>query len=388
LDAGVSVNAGDRPATSAEVGVLKTSCVTNGAFDLSENKVVLEPDEQKRVTECVRGGTVIISRMNTVALVGANAYVESDAANVFLPDRLWAAKPAPDANMRFLAYILGSDRGRRAMSELAAGSSGSMKNIAKSAVLNLLIPVPEADEQEKITDCLTSLDKVIAAQTWKVSALKKYRRGLMQQLFPREGETLPRLRFPEFRDEPEWKEVKAGSLFANRTERGADALPLYSVTMTNGLVKRTSLDRRIDDIAEAAGNKKAHRHDVAYNMMRMWQGASGVAREDCMVSPAYVVLAPQMGVNSDFYGYLFKLPQMLRMFTAHSRGLTEDRLRLYYQDFSGIPLPQPDVREQRRIAESLSALDIRIAIEFDKLDALKTHKRGLMQQLFPSPKAV
>lgn len=84
LDAGVSVNAGDRPATPAEIGVLKTSCVTNGVFEPSENKVVLEPEEQERVTECVRGGTIIISRMNTPALVGANAYVENDLANVFL----------------------------------------------------------------------------------------------------------------------------------------------------------------------------------------------------------------------------------------------------------------------------------------------------------------
>lgn len=384
LDAGVSVNAGDRPAASAEIGVLKTSCVTNGVFDLSENKVVLDTDEQTRVTECVLGGTIIISRMNTPALVGANAYVESGATNIFLPDRLWAAKPVPDANMRFVAYILGSDRGRGALSELAAGSSGSMKNIAKSAVLELFVSVPEPDEQKKIADCLSSLDELIATQGRKVEALKTYKRGLMQQLFPREGETLPRLRFPEFRDAPAWKEVKAGTLFANRTERGDDSLPIYSVTMTDGLVKRASLNRRIDDLAEATGNKKAYRHDIAYNMMRMWQGACGVASEDCMVSPAYVVLSPQSNVHSQFYGYLFKLPQMLRLFTSHSRGLTEDRLRLYYPDFSSIPLPQPDETEQKLIADCLSALDTRIATECRRLVEFKSHKKGLMQQLFPS----
>src|SRR5207249_3813844 len=125
----------------------------------------------------------------------------------------------------------------------------------------------------------------------------------------------------------------------------------------------------IDDLAEAAGNKKAYRYDIAYNMMRMWQGACGVAGEECMVSPAYVVLAPQSSAHSPFYGYVFKLPQMLRMFTSHSRGLTEDRLRLYYQDFSGIPVPQPAVREQEQIANCLLALDARIATESVKMDA-------------------
>jgi type I restriction enzyme S subunit len=241
------------------------------------------------------------------------------------------------------------------------------------------------NEQQKIADCLAPLDEVIAAQGRKVEAMKTYKRGLMQRLFPREGETVPRLRFPTFRDGSEWKEVKAGSLFANRSERGDDSLPIYSVTMTDGLVRRTSLDRRIDDLADATGNKKAYRYDIAYNMMRMWQGACGVAGEDCMVSPAYVVLLPRSGVHSPFYGYLFKLPQILRLFTSHSRGLTEDRLRLYYQDFSGIPLPQPEVREQEQIASCLLALDARIATESVKIGALKDHKRGLMRQLFPAP---
>ncbi|MBW8831435.1 MAG: restriction endonuclease subunit S [Burkholderiales bacterium] len=285
----------------------------------------------------------------------------------------------------FLSYFLNGPK-RREVAKVAQGDT--VVHLYSSQLGQLPIAFPEKGEQQKIADCLTALDEVIAAYGQRVAGLMTYKRGLMQQLFPREGETIPRLRFPEFRNDPEWKEVKAGTLFANRSERGEDALPIYSVTMTDGLVKRTSLDRRIDDLAEAAGNKKVLRHDIAYNMMRMWQGACGVARVDCMVSPAYVVLAPKMGVRSDFYGYLFKLPQMLRLFTAHSRGLTEDRLRLYYQGFSSIPLPQPDVREQRQIADFLSALDTRIAIESDKLDALKTHKQGLMQQLFPSPEVV
>lgn len=246
------------------------------------------------------------------------------------------------------------------------------------------IPTPPPEEQQRIADCLTSLDDLIAAQGRKVELLKTYKRGLVQQLFPREGETVPRLRFPEFTKAPGWNVVSAGNLFINRTDRGDDSLPIYSVTMTDGLVKRASLDRKIDDLAESSGNKKACRLDIAYNMMRMWQGASGVAGEDCMVSPAYVVLAPQTGVHSPFYGYLFKLPHMLRLFTSYSRGLTEDRLRLYFQNFSSVSMLQPALREQERIANCLLALDARISIESEEFIALKNHKQALMQQLFPS----
>jgi type I restriction enzyme S subunit len=194
---------------------------------------------------------------------------------------------------------------------------------------------------------------------------------------------MPRLRFPAFRNAQDWDEKKAGSVFANRIEEGEEGLPIYSVTMHDGMVKRDFFDRDFYDIEDAGGNKKAHRNDITYNMMRMWQGASGVAMEDCMVSPAYVVLAPKEGVRSDFYAYLFKLPQYLRVLTAHSQGLTKDRLRLYYKDFAQIPLPLPSPTEQQKIADCLTSLDEAIAALGRKLAALADHKRGLMQQLFP-----
>lgn len=184
LDAGVSVNSGDRPARGDEIGVLKTSCVTDGIFDATENKVVQELDEITRVKEPVSAKTIIISRMNTITLVGANAFVENDVPNLFLPDRLWAAKSTGRGNMRFLAYVLGSERGRAALSGLASGSSGSMKNIGKSEVLALRIMAPTIAEQERIADCLSSFDDLIAAQSQKIDVLNTHKQALMQQLFP------------------------------------------------------------------------------------------------------------------------------------------------------------------------------------------------------------
>ena len=184
LDAGVSVNAGDRPATSEEVGILKTSAVTNGVFEPQENKVVLDVAEIGRIREFVRRDTIIISRMNTPALVGANAYVDTSFENIFLPDRLWAAKPKPDTSMRFISFILGSNQGQATLALFAKGSSGSMKNITKSDVLAFLAMIPSLPEQQRIADCLSSLDELIAAQTQKINLLKDHKKGLMQQLFP------------------------------------------------------------------------------------------------------------------------------------------------------------------------------------------------------------
>ncbi len=252
----------------------------------------------------------------------------------------------------------------------------------------LLIPVPphdgELSEQQKIADCLASLDELITLEAQKLDTLKTQKKGLMQQLFPAEGETLPKLRFLEFREAEAWEERKAGALFANRAEDGEEGLPIYSVTMNDGMVKRSSLERRVDDIAESGGNKKVRKGDIAYNMMRMWQGAFGVAPEDCMVSPAYVVLLPESEACPDFFGYLFKLPKYLQLLTSHSQGLTLDRLRLYYKDFARIPVLIPSPPEQQEIADCLASLDDLITAQTQKLAALKTHKKGLMQQLFPT----
>jgi type I restriction enzyme S subunit len=277
-------------------------------------------------------------------------------------------------NDSFIGYVMRGAKGLK----MPRGEVASMREYP------VAFPCDEK-EQHKIADCLTSLDEVIAAQRRKVEALKAHKKGLMQQLFPREGGTVPRLRFPEFRDKPEWEEKKAGTLFGNRIDKGVEGLPIYSVTMHDGMVRRDSFDRDFYDIEDAAGNKKACRDDIVYNMMRMWQGALGVAPEDCLVSPAYVVLAPQTDVVSGFFGYLFKLPASLQLLTSHSRGLTKDRLRLYYDDFARIPLRCPGREEQQRIAKCLASYDTLITAESRKLAALKLHKKGLMQQLFPSP---
>jgi len=185
LDAGVSVNSGDsRAADRGEFGVLKTSAITKGQFDPGENKVVLAESELSRLREPVTGGTIIMCRKNTPALVGANAYVESTHENLFLPDLLWAAKPREGVSMRFLAFILGSDKGRAALSKLAKGSSASMSNITKPEVLAFSVTAPSPDEQQRIATCLSSLDALITAETSKHEALKIHKKGLMQQLFP------------------------------------------------------------------------------------------------------------------------------------------------------------------------------------------------------------
>ncbi|TEN61531.1 restriction endonuclease subunit S [Pseudomonas aeruginosa] len=394
LDAGVSVNSGDRPARGGEIGILKTSCVTNGYFDSAENKVVQEPKEVARVKEPVRANTIVISRMNTIALVGANAFVKNNIPNLFLPDRLWAAKPTGAGNMRFLAYILGSEQGRSTLSELASGSSGTMKNIGKSEVLALQIAAPSLAEQQKISNCLSSLEDQILAETQKLNILKTHKKGLMQLLFPHEGETVPRLRFPEFRGAGEWAVKKLAEVcnvlqgygFPEVLQgRGDGKYPFCKVSdISRAVAERGGL------LVEAA-NYVGDDDLLKLRAKTIPKGATVFAKigealrlnrrayvqEECLIDNNATGLKAIDGGSDDYFIYL--MSQLIDL-NKHCGGAVPSVNKSTLEEIEVIV---PGFDEQKKIAESLSCLDNLISAQSQKIDALNTHKKGLMQQLFP-----
>ena len=174
---------------------------------------------------------------------------------------------------------------------------------------------------------------------------------------------------------------RLGELFRSRREKGKPGLPTVSVTLTNGLVDRESLERKTDTNLAADEHLLVKKGDIAYNMMRMWQGACGLAEKDGIVSPAYVVLAPKKNVDSRYAAYLFKSQRLVYLFWAYSYGLTADRLRLYFADFAKIPVNVPSKEEQRAVARILSVWDKAIDNTEKLIANTKTYKRGLIQKL-------
>jgi len=196
----------------------------------------------------------------------------------------------------------------------------------------------------------------------------------------KENKNEPSLRFPEFSGE--WKKIHAGEAFKNSRSKGHAGLPIYSVTLDRGLVKRNELNRHMKSDAADDANLRAQSGEIVYNMMRMWQGAFGLAKEECMVSPAYIVLSPKSSISSEFFNFWFKSAKMFYYFWAYSHGLTSDRLRLYFNDFSKIPLSLPVSQEQQKIAQFLTAVDTKIEQVSKKKSLLEQYKKGVMQKLF------
>lgn len=265
---------------------------------------------------------------------------------------------------------------------IGARAHGSL-NVDDKYLWDMPIALPKLKEQQKIADCLSSVDNLITAETDKLETLKTHKKGLMQKLFPAKGKTLPEWRFPEFRDNEKWQVAELGTIFANRQETGV-SLPLMSLTEDLGIIPQTDSNKKDNSNSDKSKYLKIGIGDVVYNTMRMWQGRCAYVDIEGIVSPAYTVCTPQGNHRGLFFYYYFKTSDMVRKFHANSQGLVNDTLSIKYDTFSKIVIFCPDESEQQKIADCLSSLDKLIKAQLRKVEALKLYKNGLMQSLFPS----
>jgi|JI8StandDraft_1071087.scaffolds.fasta_scaffold01273_3 type I restriction enzyme S subunit len=177
---------------------------------------------------------------------------------------------------------------------------------------------------------------------------------------------------------------RLGDLFSSRREKGRPGLPTLSVTLNDGLVNREDLDRKQETNLAPEEHLLVKPGDIAYNMMRMWQGAFGLANGQGLVSPAYVILRPK-AVDPRYASYWFKTKRMLYLFWAYSYGLTDDRLRLYFPDFARIPCQVPQIEVQQQVANCLEVWERSIETVEHLIRGARRQKRALVQRLLPRP---
>lgn len=154
-----------------------------------------------------------------------------------------------------------------------------------------------------------------------------------------------------------WETHRNGRLFVQRVQPGSEDLPVLEVSIKTGVRVRSLTDGRKQMMSDRSKYKRAQAGDIAYNMMRMWQGAVGVAPANGLVSPAYVVAQPLPGVEGKFFEHLFRTETYMREVDRHSRGIVADRNRLYWEDFKQIVSLVPPREEQPLIVRFLSHAD-------------------------------
>ncbi len=295
--------------------------------------------------------------------------------SIFTCFRINGDSPDP----RYLNYLfLGNLHGRwlRKFIEVGARAHGSL-SVKDDDLLALPIPLPVGKsslaEQQKIAECLSTLDELIEAESRKLDALKDHKTGLMQQLFPREGETRPRLRFPEFQDAPGWESKTVDDLVDTITPpkklltsdyRPAGQFPVIDQSQDYICGWTDDEEAVIDDDLPVVvfGD---HTCALKFVDRPFAQGADGIK-----------ILKAKADVRDDFLFYSLQAnPVQQESYKRHFSTLRE----------RVVAFPDKDSGEQRRIAACVSSLDDLIAAQSERLEALRAHKRGLMQQLFPNP---
>jgi len=158
-----------------------------------------------------------------------------------------------------------------------------------------------------------------------------------------------------------WDVRRNGRLFVQRNQTGFPDLPILEVSLKTGVrVRDFENSNRKQVMADREKYKRARQGDIAYNMMRMWQGAVGTSPVDGLVSPAYVVAKPLPDTESRYYQYLFRTGAYMDEVNKFSRGIVSDRNRLYWEDFKQMPSPFPPPEEQAAIVRFLDHADRRI----------------------------
>jgi len=289
----------------------------------------------------------------------------------------------------FLYLVIGMER-------FASGSG--VPTLNRNYVHAFETCIPLLPEQKKIADCLSSLDDRITAETQKLDTLKAHKKGLMQQLFPAEGETMPKLRFPEFQDAGEWEEKELGEI-SRKIMVGIASAATHAyrksgiILFRNQNIKEGYLDDSdilfIDEDYEKLHKSKRLKSGDLLTARTGYPGTTCVVPEKYEGSQSFTTLITRPNnsiVNSEYLCIFINSEKGQAFFNSTKIGGGQKNVNA--GSLVVMPILYPSHQEQQKIADCLISIDEAISLQSQAIDLLKLHKKGLMQQLFPSVEEV
>lgn len=286
------------------------------------------------------------------------------------------------ASIRFLTWINKSK------------TDPMIPHLAPKDIKDFLIAYPPLNEQKNISTFLdkktVQIDQAIAIKEQQIALLNERKQIVIQQAVTKGLD--PNVKMKDSGVEwigeiPEHWEIFANrAIFSERNESGRDGLPLLSVSIHTG-VSDEEMDEdtnvqgrvKIEDKSKYISVKKG---DIAFNMMRAWQGAIGAVSVDGMVSPAYIVAKPTKRIDANFFEYQYRCPEFIQQMGRYSKGITDFRKRLYWDGFKQLSTLVPPISEQLKIIEFIKALNIQIetvvSVKTQQIQKLKEYKTTLI----------
>jgi type I restriction enzyme S subunit len=356
-------------------------CIHYGELFTKYNEVILvtySKTNRKNGFRSVVGDILMPSSdVTPTGLVKASAIMLD---NVILGGDMNILRPQTDINSIFFSYLL--NRSKREIIKLVSGTT--VKHIYPSQIITCRLPIiKNFDEQQKIAACLSSLDELIEAESQKLELYQQHKKGLLQNLFPQEGETVPKLRFKEFEDSGDWEAKRLGEIatFVNEKTQ-LENLSINSYISTENLLPDYAGVILASKLPSSGNFTKYQKGDVLVSNIRPYLKKVWFAEKDGGCSNDVIVIRSNSFIldvflslllrNDAFISYIMKSAEGVKM----PRG-DKDSIKDY-------PITFPrEKTEQQKIASCLSSLDDLINAQRQKIELLKQHKKGLLQGLFP-----
>ncbi|MGB5888285.1 MAG: restriction endonuclease subunit S [Acinetobacter venetianus] len=286
----------------------------------------------------------------------------------------------------FISYYLNSSL-KSEISKIAQGNA--VVHLYANQLKKLEIAIPSPSEQEKIVNCLSSLDKLIESASIKLKLYVKHRTGVLQQLFPKDGENLPKLRLGKFSQE--WENIELSKIAkpVKKKNSNEDELKVLSLSNEHGLVSQADYF-----LKRVAGDNTdryiiLQKNDFVYNDRITKNSTYGTIKrlslyDSGIVSPIYKCFRFEKKQNPIFWEYFFESKiHESEIKQIVNEGARAGRYNISIDKFLSISVMQPSLPEQEKIASCLTSLDRLISHQKNYIEQLKRHKKGLMQQLFP-----
>lgn len=331
----------------------------------------------------IHRGEIIVTTVGskpevTKSAVGRTIYYNSLDIE-FLNQNLIKLSSSNHINSYFIYQNTKTNRYRNHIENIQRGNA-NQSNITVKELLEYTIYTPAKNEQSKIADFFRILDKKFQLQQEKIDLLKEQKKGYMQKIFNQE------LRFKDSNgsDFQKWlNKVKAESLFESVSNKNHNGdYPVLSATQDNGMVLRDSLERHMafnDDNLKSY--KLVEKNDFIISL-RSFQGGIEFSNLQGLVSPAYTVFKSKSELVYDLYfAKVFKTEDFISRLNSTTYGIRDGKA-ISYKDFSSLRFNIPSIEEQKKIAEFLDLLDLKILNENKKLEQLLNQKQAFMQQMF------
>ncbi len=338
---------------------------------LVKKNIILLKDAPSRAQRILKVGDIIFQMVRPYQK--NNYFFQSNDNLEYVASTGYAQLRAHESN-GYLYHYIHNDKFVNSVLDNSTGSNYPAIN--SSYLSEIIIAIPKSKEQQKIADCLTSIDELIKALSQKVEILKEHKKGLMQKLFPVEGNSLPQLRFPEFKDAGEWVAKEVGNVF--EVTRG------YVLSMS--LVEKVCTDEFPYPVFSSQTKNNGisgYYSDFLYENAITWT-TDGANAGDVNYRSGKFYCTNICGVLINHDGYANAFSAALINSVSRKYVSYVGNPKLMNGVMSRIIVPFPSLKEQQKIADCLTSLDELIKSESQKVETLEEHKKGLMQQLFPS----